>query len=76
MHHNFRIGVPSLGNYIEVFNSDSADFGGSGQCNPDPISVEKEPYHNQKYSMEITVPPLAISIFMKQTKNRRGRVSE
>ena len=76
VHHNFRIGVPSLGNYIEVFNSDSADFGGSGQCNPDPISVGKEPHHNQKYSMEITVPPLAISIFMKQTKNRRGRVSE
>jgi 1,4-alpha-glucan branching enzyme len=26
--------------------------------------------------MEITVPPLGISIFMKQTKKRRGRVTE
>ena len=68
LYHNFHIGVPSLGKYVEVFNSDSIDFGGSGQCNSQPINVQKEPYHNQRYSMEITVPPLAISIFMKQTK--------
>lgn len=74
--HNFRIGVPSLGKYVEVLNSDSTDFGGSGQCNPQPIHVQKRPYHTQKYSMEITVPPLAISIFKKQTKNRWGRVIE
>lgn len=76
VYHNFRIGVPSLGNYVEVFNSDSIEFGGSGQCNPHPIRVQKEPYHTHQYNMELTVPPLAISIFMKQTKKRRGRVSE
>ena len=76
VYHNFRIGVPSLGKYVEVFNSDSIDFGGSGVCNSQPINVQKQPYHTQKYSMEVTVPPLAISIFMKQTKNRLGRVSE
>lgn len=76
VYYDFRIGVPSLGKYVEVFNSDSIEFGGSGVSNPEPINVQKQPYHTQKYSMEITVPPLAISIFMKQTKNRRGRVSE
>ena len=76
VYHNFRIGVPSLGKYVEVFNSDSTDFGGSGVCNSQSINVQKQPYHTQKYSMEVTVPPLAISIFMKQTKNRLGRVSE
>lgn len=75
VYHQFRIGVPSLGKYIEVFNSDSEAFGGSGQCNVEAISVEKQPYHNQRYSMEITVPPLGAAIFMKQTKKRRREVS-
>ncbi|MFJ8265518.1 1,4-alpha-glucan branching protein GlgB [Peribacillus asahii] len=74
VHHNFRIGVPSLGKYIEVLNSDDVSFGGTGQCNRQPIAVQKKPYHNQRYSMEITVPPLAISVFMKQTQKRQGRV--
>ncbi|MFJ8259742.1 1,4-alpha-glucan branching protein GlgB [Peribacillus asahii] len=74
VHHNFRIGVPSLGKYIEVLNSDDVSFGGTGQCNRQPIAVQKKPYHNQPYSMEITVPPLAISVFMKQTQKRQGRV--
>jgi 1,4-alpha-glucan branching enzyme len=71
VHHQFRIGVPSHGSYLEVFNSDAVAFGGSGQCNVEPISSKKQPYHNQRCSMEITVPPLGVSIFMKQTKNRR-----
>ncbi|WP_260320221.1 1,4-alpha-glucan branching protein GlgB [Peribacillus simplex] len=75
-HDQYRIGVPSHGKYIEVFNSDSEDFGGSGQVNEQPIAVKKEPYHNQPFSMEITVPPLGVSIYMKQTKKRRGRVNE
>lgn len=73
---NFRIGVPSLGKFIEVFNSDYSMFGGSHKGNFEAIPVEKEPHHNQRYSMNITVPPLAITIFMKQTKKRRGRVNE
>jgi 1,4-alpha-glucan branching enzyme len=75
-HAQYQIGVPSHGKYIEVFSSDSVAFGGSGQINEEPINVKKIPYHNQPYSMEITVPPLGISIFMKQTKKRRGRVTE
>ncbi len=70
---NYRIGVPSLGHYIEVFNSDSVSFGGSGQYNEKAISVDKQPYHNQPFSMEVKVPPLGVSIFMKQTKKRRER---
>ncbi|MFJ7747797.1 1,4-alpha-glucan branching protein GlgB [Peribacillus sp. NPDC097295] len=76
IHYEHRIGVPSQGKYIEVFNSDALNFGGSGQINQEPLQVKKEPFHNQRYSMNITVPPLGISIFMKQTKKRAGRVSD
>lgn len=68
---NYRIGAPSYGSFLEVFNSDLTIYGGSGQQNQLPISVERVPYHNQRYSMEITVPPLGMLILMKQTKKRR-----
>ncbi|PLT35592.1 1,4-alpha-glucan branching protein GlgB [Bacillus sp. V5-8f] len=70
---DYRIGIPSPGSFIEVFNSDAELYGGSGQLNEGAMLAEKLPYHNQRYSIEITVPPLAVSIFMKQTKKRRGR---
>jgi 1,4-alpha-glucan branching enzyme len=73
-HKHFRIGVPSYGKYLEVFNSDDSSFGGSGQCNMEPINVEKIPFHNQHLSMEITIPPLGMTIFMKETKKRRKEV--
>jgi 1,4-alpha-glucan branching enzyme len=74
VYHNYRIGVPSFGKYVEVMNSDALAFGGSGQLNTGEVTALKKPYHNQPYSMEITVPPLAVVIIMKQTKKRRRRV--
>ncbi len=74
VYHDYRIGVPSTGKYIEVLNSDEEAFGGSGQLNEKAITVDKQPHHNQPYSMNIKVPPLGITIFMKQTKKRQGRV--
>lgn len=71
VYHHYRIGVPSQGKYLEMINSDASCFGGSGQVNSAEITVDAEPCHNRPYSMEITVPPLAVTIFMKQTKKRR-----
>lgn len=71
VYHEYRIGVPSKGKYLEVFNSDWQAFGGSNQFNLEAIRVDDQPCHNRPYSMEITVPPLAVVIFMKQTKKRR-----
>lgn len=69
----FRIGVPSFGKYIEIFNTDDEQFGGSGLLNKKAIQVDKEPFHNQPYSMEISIPPLSALIFKKQsTKRQRG----
>lgn len=67
----FRIGVPSFGKYIEIFNTDDERFGGSGLLNNKAIQVDKEPFHNQPYSMEISIPPLSALIFKKQSKKRQ-----
>jgi 1,4-alpha-glucan branching enzyme len=73
VYHGYQIGVPAYGKYKEVFNSDWEAFGGSHQVNHQSIQVKKEPYHNQRFSMEITVPPLGITIFKKKFTKKRGR---
>lgn len=62
--HGYRIGVPQLGCYEEIFNSDQQQYGGSGQENSGQLTAEKLPWHNQPYSLTVTVPPLA-TIFLK-----------
>lgn len=61
---NYRIGVPYRAGYIEVFNSDKADFGGSGQVNQGKIETEKVAWHNSKHSVVIKIPPLS-AIYLK-----------
>ncbi|MBP2634860.1 MAG: glgB 2 [Firmicutes bacterium] len=60
---NYRIGVPEDQVYLEVYNSDSALFGGSGQSNPGNCQSEAVPWHNQQHSLVITLPPLAVLYF-------------
>jgi 1,4-alpha-glucan branching enzyme len=56
---NYRIGVPSLGQWEEIFNSDAGDFYGSGISNGQSITAEAEKWHNQPQSVVLTIPPLA-----------------
>ena len=60
---NYRIGVPDKGAYVEVFNSDAEEFGGSGVANPE-LAMEDFPYHNSSHSIKLTIPPLA-TIYLK-----------
>jgi 1,4-alpha-glucan branching enzyme len=56
---NYRIGVDSPGTYTELFNSDSALYGGSNVGN-DGISVASDhPWMGRDYSLTLSLPPLA-----------------
>lgn len=55
----FRIGVPYLGTYKEVFNTDLREFGGSGYFNVDLVEAQEMPWNNQPYSIVVQVPGLA-----------------
>jgi len=68
---DFRIGVPTLGPYEEVFNSDLSVYGGSGQENKTELRVKKIPWHNKAYSLHLKIPPLAMVILKK--KKRKGK---
>lgn len=64
----YRIGVPELGQYVEVFNSDDLKWGGSGQANVGELTADPIPWHSQGYSLEVTLPPLA-TIFLSKVRN-------
>jgi 1,4-alpha-glucan branching enzyme len=56
---NYRIGVPTLGVYKEIFNSDAACYGGSNLGNGAGVESEQIAWMNQQYSVMLTLPPLA-----------------
>ncbi len=58
-----KIGVPFAGKYKEIFNSDKAEFGGSGNVNPRLKNSKKDECDAREDSIRITVPPMGISIF-------------
>lgn len=66
-HQDYRVGVPLEGTYIEAFNSDSENFGGSNVINEGEFIPEKVAWHGKKESIRITVPPLA-TIYLKLKK--------
>ncbi|MGE5678363.1 MAG: 1,4-alpha-glucan branching protein GlgB [Pseudomonadota bacterium] len=63
VYEDYRIGVPYLCEYKEFLNSDWQEFGGSGQKNSTTLSARSFKWQNQPYSVEITVPPLAVVYF-------------
>ncbi|CAG5016785.1 1,4-alpha-glucan branching enzyme GlgB [Dyadobacter sp. CECT 9275] len=58
----YRVGVLSEGEWVEIFNSDSEEFYGSGQINTQPVTAEKENWHGRAYSLRLDLPPLGATV--------------
>ena len=63
--HNYRIGVPEGGLWREILNSDAQDYDGRGQGNFGAVEAETTSFHGRPYSVNITLPPLAIVYFKR-----------
>ena len=61
---NYRVGAPQEGYWKEILNSDSVEYGGSGMGNLGGVWAENIAFHNQPYSINLTLPPLA-ALFLK-----------
>ena len=57
--HGYRLGVPRGGRWDELLNSDAAVYGGSGVGNGGGCESEAIPSHGRRYSLVLTLPPLA-----------------
>lgn len=67
-HHDFRLGFPSSGKWIELLNTDAESFGGSGVGNFGSVTATNEGSHGQPSSALIQVPPLG-AIWFKKAKD-------
>jgi 1,4-alpha-glucan branching enzyme len=55
----YRFGVPQSGKYVELLNTDSEKYGGSGVGVPAGIHAEDIGAHGRACSLQIDLPPLA-----------------
>ena len=60
---NYRIGISQKGKLEEIFNSDAKVYGGSGVENSKAIKIESSPYDGRDYSVELTLPPLSVTVY-------------
>ncbi len=62
--HNYQIGVPLPGRWLELVNSDAPIYGGSGQGNLGGVDAAPIGKHGHLHSVTLTLPPLG-AIFLK-----------
>ena len=55
----WRVPLPAAGRWLEVLNTDAADYGGSGVGNLGGVEAVAEPLHGRSWSADVTLPPLA-----------------
>ena len=60
---DYRVGVPRGGPYRELFNSDSQYYAGSNVGNPPVVEAQQPGAHDRPYRLDITLPPLAVTVF-------------
>jgi 1,4-alpha-glucan branching enzyme len=61
--HTYRVGVPRLGPWRELLNSDASTYGGSDQGNLGRVEAVSIRYHDREYSLLLTLPPLSVVLF-------------
>ena len=71
--HNYRIGVPRGGYWVERLNTDSTYYGGSNVGNGGGVEAKAEPSHGQPFSIQLTLPPLAVSVFVATDQGGEDR---
>lgn len=62
---NFQLGLPRGGDWIELFNSDAQEFGGSGVGNYGKVTATATPWAHFEHSAVVTLPPLGV-LFLQQ----------
>ncbi|WP_424098550.1 1,4-alpha-glucan branching enzyme [Moorena producens] len=61
-HSHYRVGVPEMGFYKELLNSDARQYGGSNMGNLGGKWTDEWFFHNHPYSLDLCLPPLGVLI--------------
>jgi 1,4-alpha-glucan branching enzyme len=60
---SYRLGFPAAGHWSEMLNTDAAVYGGGNRGNLGGIQTEATPWHGQRQSALVTLPPLSTVMF-------------
>jgi 1,4-alpha-glucan branching enzyme len=71
-HSHYRVGVPEIGFYTELFNSDAKEYGGSNMGNLGGKWTDDWSFHNQPYSLDLCLPPLGVLILKLDRKKTKA----
>jgi 1,4-alpha-glucan branching enzyme len=66
MREGYRVGVPHLGFWKEILNTDAKVYGGLGYGNGGGVMAEEIEWDGRPYSILLELPPLAMSVFRFQ----------
>jgi 1,4-alpha-glucan branching enzyme len=58
--YGYRLGLPKVGKWEEVLNSDASLYGGSNVGNLGGVSTQPIARHGHPQSAEFTLPPLSV----------------
>ena len=59
----FWVGVPCLGSYTEILNSDAEEFEGEGRVNKKPLQAIPGSCDGKEQYISFTLPPLSVVVF-------------
>jgi 1,4-alpha-glucan branching enzyme len=60
--HDYRIGVPLAGHWVEILNSDARWYGGTDVGNGGGVDSEEVPSHGHLQSISLVIPPLGMLV--------------
>jgi 1,4-alpha-glucan branching enzyme len=64
--HDYRLGVPRAGRWVERLNTDAERYGGSNVGNGGDVGATATPWQGHHASLTVTLPPLATIILEYQ----------
>ncbi len=68
--HDYILGVPQAGEYVEILNSDDKKYGGSGVINEGVFKTVEQESHGLPHRITITLPPLGAVVLKLKDKNK------
>jgi 1,4-alpha-glucan branching enzyme len=63
--HDYRLGLPAAGHWVEALNTDSEHYGGSNVGNLGGVTAGEPGWHGQPASAALTLPPLSVLVLRR-----------
>ncbi len=72
---DYQIAVPQDGFWREILNSDAEVYGGSGYGNFGGVEADPVSAHGKSHSLRLTLPPLSVLFFKRETEAEKMKTT-